>query len=175
MFSLHCSLSISPLPILAFLVRSAARVNCCAEAARLLHLPDTENRVDRWLAQLHAPTGLDLGADTPAAIALSILAEIQQALTAATGAAAAPGARGILTECSSMLRQRVLQRCRAATDPSGCLVRQVRLQHVQKLRQPYRMRGPCGTCHQVSIHDASLKSSFTNVPPANSTSGAHAG
>ncbi|HSZ16839.1 MAG TPA: XdhC family protein, partial [Terracidiphilus sp.] len=56
-----------------------------AEAARLLHLPDTEDRVDRWLAQLHAPTGLDLGADTPATIALSILAEIQQAFTAATG------------------------------------------------------------------------------------------
>jgi xanthine dehydrogenase accessory factor len=56
-----------------------------AEAARLLHLPDTEDRVDRWLAQLHAPTGLDLGADTPATIALSILAEIQQAFTGATG------------------------------------------------------------------------------------------
>ena len=56
-----------------------------AEAARLLHLPDTQDRVDRWLAQLHAPTGLDLGADTPATIALSILAEIQQTFTAATG------------------------------------------------------------------------------------------
>ncbi|HUD55410.1 MAG TPA: XdhC family protein [Terracidiphilus sp.] len=56
-----------------------------AEAARLLDLPATADRIDRWLAQMHAPTGLDLGADTPAAIALSIVAEIQQALTAATG------------------------------------------------------------------------------------------
>lgn len=55
------------------------------EAARLLHLPDTTERVERWLAQMHSPTGLDLGADTPASIALSILAEIQKALTAATG------------------------------------------------------------------------------------------
>jgi xanthine dehydrogenase accessory factor len=56
-----------------------------AEAARLLHLPVTGDRIDRWLAQMHAPTGLDLGADTPAAIALSIVSEIQQELTAATG------------------------------------------------------------------------------------------
>lgn len=56
-----------------------------AEAARLLNLPVTIDRIDRWLAQLHAPTGLDLGADTPATIALSILAEIQKALTDATG------------------------------------------------------------------------------------------
>jgi xanthine dehydrogenase accessory factor len=52
-----------------------------AEAARLLELPDA---TDRWLAQLHAPTGLDLGGEAPAAVALSILAEIQQALTHAT-------------------------------------------------------------------------------------------
>jgi xanthine dehydrogenase accessory factor len=55
------------------------------EAARLLHLPATTDRIDSWLAQMHAPTGLDLGADTPASIALSIVAEIQEALTAATG------------------------------------------------------------------------------------------
>lgn len=56
-----------------------------AEAARLLHLPDTADRVDHWLAQMNAPTGLDLGADTPATIALSILAEVQKSLTATTG------------------------------------------------------------------------------------------
>ena len=55
------------------------------EAARLLHLPDSADRVDRWLAQMNAPTGLDLGADTPATIALSIVAEVQKSLTAATG------------------------------------------------------------------------------------------
>ena len=33
---------------------------------------------------LHAPTGIDLGADTSPSIALSILAEIQQVLNAAT-------------------------------------------------------------------------------------------
>jgi xanthine/CO dehydrogenase XdhC/CoxF family maturation factor len=55
------------------------------EAARLLHLQPTTDRIDQWLAQLHAPTGLDLGSETPAAVALSILAEIQQDLSAATG------------------------------------------------------------------------------------------
>lgn len=51
-----------------------------AEAARLLRLPDSPDRTEQWLSQLHAPTGLDLGAETPAAIALSIIAEIQQTL-----------------------------------------------------------------------------------------------
>ena len=51
-----------------------------AEAARLLGFGDVAERVEQWLAQLHAPTGLDIGAETPAAIALSIIAEIQQTL-----------------------------------------------------------------------------------------------
>jgi xanthine/CO dehydrogenase XdhC/CoxF family maturation factor len=51
-----------------------------AEAAGLLGLPDTPDRIEQWLGHLHAPTGLDLGAETPAAIALSIIAEIQQTL-----------------------------------------------------------------------------------------------
>jgi xanthine/CO dehydrogenase XdhC/CoxF family maturation factor len=55
------------------------------EAARLLDMTANEERVERWLSELHAPTGIDLGADTPASIALSILAEIQQTLNAATG------------------------------------------------------------------------------------------
>ncbi|MGA8042530.1 MAG: XdhC family protein [Terracidiphilus sp.] len=55
-----------------------------ADAARLLGQPDSPESVERWLAQLHAPTGLDLGAEAPASVALSILAEIQQVLTAAT-------------------------------------------------------------------------------------------
>ena len=50
------------------------------EAARLLGLPNPTQRAEQWLAQMHAPTGLDLGAETPAAIALSIIAEIQQTL-----------------------------------------------------------------------------------------------
>jgi len=52
-----------------------------AEAAELLGLRDPAERTEHWLAQLHAPTGLDLGAETPAAIALSIIAEIQQTLS----------------------------------------------------------------------------------------------
>lgn len=55
-----------------------------AEAAKLLGLPNTAELAERWLAQLHAPTGLDLGAETPAAIALSIVAEIQQMLNNAS-------------------------------------------------------------------------------------------
>jgi xanthine dehydrogenase accessory factor len=55
------------------------------EAAGLLHLPANTGRIDQWLAKMHAPTGLDLGADTPAAIALSIVAEIQKVITNASG------------------------------------------------------------------------------------------
>jgi len=40
--------------------------------------------VEQWLEDLHAPTGLDLGADTPASIALSILSEVQKVLAAGT-------------------------------------------------------------------------------------------
>jgi xanthine/CO dehydrogenase XdhC/CoxF family maturation factor len=55
------------------------------EASRLLRLSDSPERIERWIAQMHAPTGLDLGGEAPATIALSIVAEIQKALTAATG------------------------------------------------------------------------------------------
>jgi xanthine/CO dehydrogenase XdhC/CoxF family maturation factor len=57
-----------------------------AEAAGLLGLSSDiiPAQVDRWLAQLHAPTGLDLGAESPETIALSVLAEIQKFRTEAT-------------------------------------------------------------------------------------------
>ena len=55
-----------------------------AEAARLRGLPADDELIQGWLAQLHAPTGIDLGADTSASIALSILAEIHQVLNAAS-------------------------------------------------------------------------------------------
>jgi xanthine dehydrogenase accessory factor len=56
------------------------------EAAHLLLLPASAiaAQVERWLAQLHAPTGLDLGAESPETIALSVLAEIQKFRTATT-------------------------------------------------------------------------------------------
>ena len=55
-----------------------------AESARLLgHVPSAK-LVEQWLEDLHAPTGLDLGADTPASIALSILSEVQKVLAAGT-------------------------------------------------------------------------------------------
>ena len=57
-----------------------------ADAALLLNLPASAiaAQVDRWLAQLHAPTGLDLGAESPETIALSVIAEIQKFRTAAS-------------------------------------------------------------------------------------------
>jgi xanthine/CO dehydrogenase XdhC/CoxF family maturation factor len=56
------------------------------KAARLLNLPvnATAAQAERWLTQLQAPTGLDLGADSPETIALSVLAEIQQFRTSAS-------------------------------------------------------------------------------------------
>ena len=57
------------------------------EAASLLQFPAaaTASTADQWLAELHAPTGLDLGGDSPETIALCILAEIQKVRTAASG------------------------------------------------------------------------------------------
>jgi xanthine/CO dehydrogenase XdhC/CoxF family maturation factor len=74
----------APLAYLGVLGPQRRTGELLAEAARLLCLQENPDRIERWLAQMHAPTGLDLGAETPAAIALSILAEIQQTLTAAT-------------------------------------------------------------------------------------------
>ena len=56
------------------------------EAAHLLEFPSAAiaNQAERWLAVLHAPTGLDLGAVSPETIALSILAEIQKSRTSAS-------------------------------------------------------------------------------------------
>ncbi len=59
------------------------------EAARLLDVSADPGRsdsamIERWLAELHAPTGLDLGADSPETIALSVVAEIQKSFTKAT-------------------------------------------------------------------------------------------
>jgi xanthine/CO dehydrogenase XdhC/CoxF family maturation factor len=73
-----------------------------AEAARLLKLPEsaTSETVERWLAQLHAPTGLDLGAESPETIALSVIAEIQKSFAKASALplrqvrAVAPGVSG---------------------------------------------------------------------------------
>lgn len=52
--------------------------------ARRLDIEPSEYLIGRWLLKLHAPTGLDLGAETPATIALSIVAEIQKTLAQAT-------------------------------------------------------------------------------------------
>lgn len=56
------------------------------EAARLLGFPSAAiaHQSELWLARLHAPTGLDLGAESPETIALSILAEIQKFSTSAS-------------------------------------------------------------------------------------------
>ena len=60
--------------------------------AEALHLLDANRNsaysisdtVESWLAELHAPTGLDLGADSPETVALSIIAEIQKSFAAAS-------------------------------------------------------------------------------------------
>ena len=44
-----------------------------------------EETMEGWLEQIHAPIGLDLGGDTPADIALSVMAEVQRCLHAASG------------------------------------------------------------------------------------------
>jgi xanthine/CO dehydrogenase XdhC/CoxF family maturation factor len=60
-----------------------------AEGARLRGLPSepasaAAAQVERWLARLHSPMGLDLGAESPETIAFSVLAEIQKCLAGAT-------------------------------------------------------------------------------------------
>ena len=54
------------------------------EVARRLDFVPSERLIEGWLGELYAPTGLDLSAETPAAIALSIVAEIQKVLTGGT-------------------------------------------------------------------------------------------
>jgi xanthine dehydrogenase accessory factor len=46
-----------------------------------------ETQIEVWIDRLHAPMGLDLGGDTPADIALSVIAEIQQSRNRASGLA----------------------------------------------------------------------------------------
>jgi xanthine/CO dehydrogenase XdhC/CoxF family maturation factor len=57
-----------------------------AEAAALSGIAQERvaDQIEEWLTQLHAPTGLDLGAESPETIAFSVLAEIQKVLTQAT-------------------------------------------------------------------------------------------
>ena len=74
-----------PLAYIGVLGPQRRTLDLLAEAARLLGLPATSDRLERWMDALHAPTGLDLGGEAPAAVALSILAEVQQAISAATG------------------------------------------------------------------------------------------
>ena len=74
----------SPLSYVGVLGPQRRTRELLVEAGHLLGLSDTTESIDRRLAQLHAPTGLDLGGETPAAVALSILAEVQKVLAAAT-------------------------------------------------------------------------------------------
>lgn len=55
-----------------------------AHAAKLNRVVPTAELVERWLDRLHAPMGLDLGGDTSASVALSILSEIQKVIAAAS-------------------------------------------------------------------------------------------
>lgn len=73
-----------PLAYIGVLGPQRRTLELLAKAARLANLPANETQIDLWIEQLHAPMGLDLGAESPETIALSVLAEIQQAFTAAT-------------------------------------------------------------------------------------------
>ena len=55
-----------------------------AQAARLLDLVPSSRLIEQWLSEIHAPMGLDLGANSPSSIALSIVSEIQKSLTTST-------------------------------------------------------------------------------------------
>jgi xanthine/CO dehydrogenase XdhC/CoxF family maturation factor len=60
------------------MLRSIARKQLLTESQQ-------ESKVEEWLARLHAPMGLELGGDTPAAIALAAIAEIQKTLNRTSG------------------------------------------------------------------------------------------
>jgi len=55
-----------------------------AEVAGVLGLSLSPKLIEQWLDEINAPTGLDLGAEAPAPVALSILAEIHKSLAAAS-------------------------------------------------------------------------------------------
>lgn len=55
-----------------------------AHAARLHDLSLDADEIERRVAKLHAPMGLDLGGDTSASVALSILSEIQRTILSAS-------------------------------------------------------------------------------------------
>jgi xanthine dehydrogenase accessory factor len=73
-----------PLPYLGVLGPQRRTRELLIEASRLRNLSFTAEDVDKQLTELHAPTGLDLGGETPSSVALSILAEIQQVRSAAS-------------------------------------------------------------------------------------------
>jgi len=50
-----------------------------------LELPSSRAQVECWMNWIHGPMGLDLGGDTPADIALAVIAEIQQNRHRTTG------------------------------------------------------------------------------------------
>ncbi len=57
-----------------------------AEAAEFAGIAQDRipDQVEEWLSRLHAPTGLDLGAESSESVALSVLAEIQKVLTSSS-------------------------------------------------------------------------------------------
>jgi xanthine/CO dehydrogenase XdhC/CoxF family maturation factor len=58
--------------------------------------PLVEQTVAKWFAQIHAPIGLDLGGDTPADIALSVIAEVQQTHYGTSGRPLREVRRGVM-------------------------------------------------------------------------------
>jgi xanthine/CO dehydrogenase XdhC/CoxF family maturation factor len=52
---------------------------------REVPLSRMDAQIESWMDRLHTPMGLDLGGDTPAEIALAVIAEIQQCRRQASG------------------------------------------------------------------------------------------
>jgi len=79
----------SPLAYIGVLGPQRRTRELLIECARLLNVSSAQSfsnstMIESWLGALHAPTGLDMGAEAPETVALSIVAEIQKSFAGTT-------------------------------------------------------------------------------------------